>query len=903
MTIQRLLPVLVALALFAGAPAAHGDIADVLATPYPDPQQRLTEAKGAAQFGGPQEQWVLAEALIGVHRFAESDRAFRAAASGALKGDALDLRAIGQLADRLEQRMLLEQAIQVRERRVERALADVPADGLLTRAERELAAGAMDDYKRIAELHLRLLRYDDYFAARERVLDIAPDDRRAGELASYLDELLWMERTDRALLVAQTHAELTGDVEVLRKALEVMIRERQQKEAHRMLRLAVTSSMDYWDFRYLLVEYMEVFDPGVRWAADRDERLRALLVSRPPQAIDHLLLGSAYQVVGDTELEEQAYRSYLNTGGVTAPKLRTAGDLLYGMGKTAEAFLLYQRFLAEHPEHDLEPAVLLRVVDCLERTYDLQASFHGAFNAFGYLFLDERTPQVPVGIFSVLYNDVPLQTRMDGLEDALDRYYVDLLAVDLLWNMVERHPDAVETDRAFHDLLSYYQRYKDTDRQLEVCELYIQRYAHRPEANEFRFEEAAIHHQLGHYASEEAAYRAAYDATLPPPGTPRPYEPVDPDELTRTQQHDRAFRSLLSYYDRDRVARFYDAVALYKAEIDVRGGDLALVDELVRLCDQQSAYDEIEQLYEEVIATYDTMAVYDKLARRVAPGLLHRRQALRPGRGGRARRDGDVPRGPAVVLRAGIAVVHRGGQVGPLRGLRRGAADLPPHLALHRRAVPLPRQGRGPPDDAGAGVRGGAAGPPLAAARLRGRLPLRRAHPRGRVGAGAQARRRCAAPLRGRSVQRAEPLRGGAGALRDRGADDDRRRRVAQAGRGPAAVVRAHHGRGGDVRPAGRDAAGGLAAGRQCPRRGPGGDDHLAGQTGLTGRGGVVLGHPRRGPRRGRGRARGAGRLAPRHRARPIRPGDLARGRRRVLGLLPVRRRGGGVHRGAPDPR
>ena len=603
-----------ALALAAILPA-QAALEDVTSIDYPDPAARVSDARSAAAVGGALEHWTLAEALIGVHDFDGSDRSFREAARQAVATGSLDLKELGLLARRLEQRRLNGPAIDVLEHRIVRSLDEREDHGAATRAGRELEASALQDLKQVADLHKRQLRWAEFYSARERVLGAVSDARRGTELSEYLDMLLAMDQTSRALLVARAHADLTGDADVLRRCIQVMTRERQQVEAHRMLRLAVVSDMEYWTFRQLMVDYLETFDPGVRWASDRDERLSKLLLGRPLEATDHLLLGSAYHVVGDRELEEQAYRDYLDTGGVTATKLRHAGDLMFGMGKTAEAFLLYQRYLAEYPTDGGEAAVLLAVVDCLERTWDLETSFHGAFNAFGYLFLDERTPQLPVGVLSVLFNDVPLHTRVDGLEDALDRYYVDLLAVDVLWNVVRRHEGTDEAMDAHRRLLDYYRRYEDDARQIEVCDLFIAAYADEPEANDFRFDKAAIHNRRNEFAAEEDAYRAVFEATLPPEGMPRPYEPVDPDERTRAQQHERAFRSLVSLYDRDRAARFVDAVALYKAEIDLRGGDLILVAELVRVCDQRSAYDEIEALYRDVIRTYDTMSVYDKLAR------------------------------------------------------------------------------------------------------------------------------------------------------------------------------------------------------------------------------------------------------------------------------------------------
>ncbi len=597
------------------AGGARAGVSQVLETPYPDPWMRLEAAEAAAASGGTLEAWALAEARIGVHRFAESDRSFVRAAALAREDEALDLESVDALATRLEQRMLLDEAIALREVLVERRVAGLPVEGIRTRDERNREARAVDDLKRIARLQRRQLRWSEFDDARERALDVATGDRRVSELAEYLDLLLATDRTDRALEVARRYVDLTGDVGVLRQAIQVMIREGQRSEAHRLLRLAVASSMEFWAFRSLLVEYMETFDPGVRWATDRDERLRALILGRPLEPVDYLLLGSAYQVVGDRDAEEESYRLYLDTGGVSADKLRTVGDLMFGMGKTAEAFLLFQRYLAEYPDGPQEAQVLLRVVDCLERTYDLETSFHGAFNAFGYLFLDERTPQLPVGVFSVLYSDVPLDDRLDGLEAALDRYYVDLLALDLLWNLTRQVPDGPEVHQAYHRLLDTYRRYDDPERQIEVCDLFIARYPDSPDANEFRFEKAAILGQRGDAGAEEQAYREAFEATFPPPGAPRPYEPVDEDEARRASQHQRAFRSLLSIYERDPVARFYDEVALYKVEIDLRGGDMELVEELVRLCDQNNAYGEIEALYRDVIRTYDTMSAYDKLAR------------------------------------------------------------------------------------------------------------------------------------------------------------------------------------------------------------------------------------------------------------------------------------------------
>jgi len=597
-----------------GLPARAG-VPDVMATAYPDPQERLATARAAAKDGGAMERWALAEALIACHRFTESDETFRQAARLATADEELPLEDLNRLAVRLEQRLLRDAAIPVIERSIERELALVSGAEVPTRADREHMAAAIDDLKWIATLHRQALRWDAFFATRERVLDLTTEGQRASELAEYLELLLEMDQTARALDVARQYADLSGDVEVLRRCIEVMVRERQGAEAQRMLRLAVQSTMEYWDFRYLLVQYMEAFDPGVRWATDRDARLEKLLMGRPVESVDYLLLGAAYQVVGDRELEEQAYRSYLNHGGVTPEKLRTAGDLLYGMGRTAEAFLLYQRFLAEYPASDLEPGVLLRVVDCLQRTYHLETSFHSAFNAFGYLFLDERTPQLPVGVFSVLYNDVPLEERLEGLEDALDRYYVDLLAVDLLWNLTRRHPDSPEAPAAYRSLLDYYRRYDDPARQLEVCDLFIGRYGELAEANEFRFEKASIHHGRKEYGLEEDAYRDVYEDTFPPTGAPRPFEPTSVEEQARALQHERAFRSLLGIYDRDRIARFYDEVALYKVEIDLRAGDMALVEELVRVCDEQDAYGEIESVYQEVIRSYETMSAYDKLAR------------------------------------------------------------------------------------------------------------------------------------------------------------------------------------------------------------------------------------------------------------------------------------------------
>ncbi len=594
---------------------AGASIDDVTAVAYPDPADRVQEARAAAAGGGALENWALAEALVAVHDFESSDRAFAVAARRATGSTDLDQRELGLLARRLEQRRLLGDAIGVLETRIVRALKQRDDLGAATRAGREHEATAVQDLKQVADLHKRQLRWAEFYGARERVLDAVGPERRGAELSEYLDLLLGMDQTARALVVARANADLTGDVDVLRRCAQVMIREREQTEAHRMLRLAVASSMDYWTFRSLMVDYLETFDPGIRWASDRDERLRQLLVGRPMEAVDNLLLGSAYHVVGDRDREEQAYRDYLDTGGVTPAKLRHAGDLMFGMGKTAEAFLLYQRYLAEYPSDGGEAGVLLHVVDCLERTWDLETSFHGAFNAFGYLFLDERTPQLPVGVLSVLFNDVPLQSRLEGLEDALDRYYVDLLAVDVLWNVANRHAGTDEAMAAHRRLLDYYRRYEDDARQLEICDLFIAAYADEPEANDFRFDKAAIHNRRDEFRAEEDAYRAVFEATVPPEGMPRPYEPVDPDERTRVQQHERAFRSLVSLYDRDRAARFVDAVALYRAEIDLRGGDLDLVAELVRVCDQRSAYDDIEAVYREVIRSYDTMSVYDKLAR------------------------------------------------------------------------------------------------------------------------------------------------------------------------------------------------------------------------------------------------------------------------------------------------
>ncbi|MDP7114300.1 MAG: hypothetical protein QGH45_20180, partial [Myxococcota bacterium] len=493
------------LLLLAAALPARADVADALGTPYPDPVARVDDARAAAADGGALTSWALAEALLGTHDFAESDRAFVRAREVAVRGDDLDLDQMGDLARRLRARDLRDDAIAVLERRIERTLADVPDSELLTRGERERVASAIADLKTVAELQGELLRWDESHDARERAVRVAPLYNRASELAGYLDELLWSGQTAHARSVAGRFAELEGDPDVLRKCAEVMILEGDRGESHRLLRLAVASDMEYWYFRDLLNLYLESFDPGVRWAADRDARLQELLMGRPRSAVDHLLLGAAYHAVGEREQEEQAYRSYLNTGGVTADKLHTAGDLLFEMGKTAEAFLLFQRYLAEYPDAAGEPGVLLRVVDCLERTYDLQTSFHGAFNAFGYLFLDERTPQVPVGVFSVLFNDVPLDQRLEGLEDALDRYYVDLLAVDLLWNVtaLEGTGDGGEpVRRSYRRLLGYYQRYEDVARQLEICELFVQRFPDSSEANEFRFEAAAIHNSRSAYGDE-----------------------------------------------------------------------------------------------------------------------------------------------------------------------------------------------------------------------------------------------------------------------------------------------------------------------------------------------------------------------------------------------------------------
>ena len=604
---------------------ARAGVSDALSTPYPDPAARVGAARAAAADGSALGHWVLAEALLGVHEFADSDREFLRARSAAVQGEDLDLEQLGDLARRLRQRDLRDAAIDVLERRIERALDQVPDAELLSRTERELVSGAIDDLKTVAQLQREQLRWSEFHAARERAVTVAPDFRKATELAEYLDELMWSGQTAHARTVAERFAGLSDDTDVLRKCIEVMILEGQRDEAHRLLRLAVASDMEYWYFRDLLTQYLETFDPGVRWAADRDARLADLLLGRPMAPVDHLLLGAAYHSVGEREREEAAYRDYLDTGGVSPEKLRIAGDLLFEMGKTAEAFLLFQRYLADYPGAAEEPAVLLRVVDCLERTYDLQTSFHGAFNAFGYLFLDERTPQLPVGVFSVLFNDVPLERRLEGLEDALDRYYVDLLAVDLLWNVTRlddggaaaalSEGDAEAIRRAYRRLLDYYRRYEDDDRQLQIAEQFIARYADDPEANEFRFEAAAIHHRRENYGDEERAYRAVYEATVPPANVPLPFEPSDFSEQRRVQQHERSFRSLISLYDRDRVARFYDVVALYKLEIDLRGGQLALIDELVRVCDQRSAYDEIEAVYTEAIASYDTMELYDRLAR------------------------------------------------------------------------------------------------------------------------------------------------------------------------------------------------------------------------------------------------------------------------------------------------
>jgi len=604
--------------LLAAALPARGDVADALSTPYPDPVARVDAARAAAADGSALTRWALAEALLGTHAFGESDREFARAREIAVAGEELDLDALGDLARRLRARDLRDDAIAVLEHRIDGALAGVPDSELLTRGERELVSLAIEDLKTVAALHRELLRWDESHAARERAVRVARPYNRASELAEYLDELLWSGQTAHARSVASRFAELESDPDVLRKCAEVMILEGDRGESHRLLRLAVASEMEYWYFRDLLNLYLETFDPGVRWASDRDDRLAALLMGRPRAAVDHLLLGAAYHAVGERELEEQAYRSYLNTGGVTADKLRTAGDLLFEMGKTADAFLLFQRYLAEYPAAAGEPAVLLRVVDCLERTYDLKTSFHGAFNAFGYLFLDERTPQVPVGVFSLLFNDVPLDQRMEGLEDALDRYYVDLLAVDLLWNVTGLEAageDAEPVQRAYRRLLGYYQRYEDDDRQLEICQQFVERFPDDPEANEFRFDAAAIHNRRSDYAEEERSYRTIYEATAPPPEAPRPFEPTDHEEQRRHLQHERSFRSLISLYDRDRVARFHDVVALYKLEIDLRGGQLTLIDELVRVCEQRNAYDQIEAIYSDAIASYDTMALYDRLAR------------------------------------------------------------------------------------------------------------------------------------------------------------------------------------------------------------------------------------------------------------------------------------------------
>jgi len=617
--------IVVSALLLATAGPARAGVADALSTAYPDPAARVEAARAAAASGTALDHWILAEALLGTHDFAESDREFLRAAAAAVQGETVELDQLGDLARRLRQRDLRDAAIDVLERRVERALAQVPDAELLSRTEKERVSGAIDDLKTVAQLHREQLRWGEFHAARDQAVTIAPDFRKASELAEYLDELMWSGQTAHARVVAERFAGLSDDTDVLRKCIEVMILEGQQAEAHRLLRLAVASDMEYWYFRDLLTQYLETFDPGVRWASDRDARLADLLLGRPLEPVDHLLLGAAYHAVGERDLEEAAYRTYLDTGGVSPAKLRVAGDLLFEMGKTAEAFLLFQRYLADYPGAAEEPAVLLRVVDCLERTYALETSFHGAFNAFGYLFLDERTPQLPVGVFSLLFNDVPLERRLEGLEDALDRYYVDLLAVDLLWNVTRlddspqpvarSEQDAEAIRRAYRRLLDYYRRYEDDTRQLEIAELFIARYPDDTEANEFRFEAASIHHRREAYGDEERAYRAVYEATVPPANVPLPFEPADFEEQRRVQQHERAFRSLISLYDRDRVARFYDVVALYKLEIGLRGGQLTLIDELVKRCDRNSAYDEIEAIYAEAIGSYDTMELYDRLAR------------------------------------------------------------------------------------------------------------------------------------------------------------------------------------------------------------------------------------------------------------------------------------------------
>ena len=617
--------IVVSALLLATAGPARAGVADPLSTAYPPPAARVEAARAAAASGTALDHWILAEALLGTHDFAESDREFLRAAAAAVQGETVELDQLGDLARRLRQRDLRDAAIDVLERRVERALAQVPDAELLSRTEKERVSGAIDDLKTVAQLHREQLRWGEFHAARDQAVTIAPDFRKASELAEYLDELMWSGQTAHARVVAERFAGLSDDTDVLRKCIEVMILEGQQAEAHRLLRLAVASDMEYWYFRDLLTQYLETFDPGVRWASDRDARLADLLLGRPLEPVDHLLLGAAYHAVGERDLEEAAYRTYLDTGGVSPAKLRVAGDLLFEMGKTAEAFLLFQRYLADYPGAAEEPAVLLRVVDCLERTYALETSFHGAFNAFGYLFLDERTPQLPVGVFSLLFNDVPLERRLEGLEDALDRYYVDLLAVDLLWNVTRlddspqpvarSEQDAEAIRRAYRRLLDYYRRYEDDTRQLEIAELFIARYPDDTEANEFRFEAASIHHRREAYGDEERAYRAVYEATVPPANVPLPFEPADFEEQRRVQQHERAFRSLISLYDRDRVARFYDVVALYKLEIGLRGGQLTLIDELVKRCDRNSAYDEIEAIYAEAIGSYDTMELYDRLAR------------------------------------------------------------------------------------------------------------------------------------------------------------------------------------------------------------------------------------------------------------------------------------------------
>ena len=92
-----------------------GSIEDVTKNPYPDPDDRLAEARSRAAAGGTLETWALAEALIAAHAFDESDNAFRDAARAALEREWLELRDLGLLADRLEQRRLWDLSIRVRE--------------------------------------------------------------------------------------------------------------------------------------------------------------------------------------------------------------------------------------------------------------------------------------------------------------------------------------------------------------------------------------------------------------------------------------------------------------------------------------------------------------------------------------------------------------------------------------------------------------------------------------------------------------------------------------------------------------------------------------------------------------------------------------------------------------------